>query len=320
MPTRARRRGPARRPARALVATRRQHVQHPAAQLGRIEHHRVGAVADDLLGQGVQVGVAHRHDLEPGRQPDLTGLVCLGASGSFRRPATTAQGRALARPDGDRGRAVGFAGSQRAGQGPQIEVLGHLVGTDLGEPTRLVGDPGQLEHPGGLPVGVEADHVPAALRGRHAPRFEGAPLAAPVGEGDPDAIEHRRPQGLERLLARLDRGFEGGELGGVRLDAGRPQLGQRALGGLGHAGVLPDPGGDPHHGRLVGIELDRRQLELRRLDPVARLVVEEGVERTDLDRDAERAQLVLVPLEGALERGVGQIVVALDRLADLALG
>jgi hypothetical protein len=84
--------------------------------------------------------------------------------------------------------------------------------------------------------------------------------------------------------------------------------------------VLPDPGGDPDHRGLLGVQVDRGELELAGPDPVARLVVEEGIEATHLDRHAEGAELVLVPFEGPLEGGVTQVVVALDRLADAALG
>src|SRR4029079_7133246 len=62
-----------------------------------------------------------------------------------------------------------------------------------------------------------------------------------------------------------------------------------------------------------------RQLELRRQDPVAGLVVEQRVEAADLDRHAERPELVLVPLERTLERAVAQVVIPLDRLPDPAL-
>ena len=115
-------------------------------------------------------------------------------------------------------------------------------------------------------------------------------------------------------------GSSAAELGGVRLDPGGPELGQRAHRRLGHAGVLPDPGGDPDHRGLLGVEVDRGQLELAGPDPVAGLVVEEGVEAAHLDRHPESAELVLVPLEGPLEGGVAEVVVALDRLADPALG
>src|SRR5690606_26091472 len=74
------------------------------------------------------------------------------------------------------------------------------------------------------------------------------------------------------------------------------------------------------HGRLVRGQVDRRQLELRRPDPVPRLVVEQRVVAADLDRHPERPQLVLVPFEGPLERRVAQPVVRLDRLPDLPLG
>ena len=55
-------------------------------------------------------------------------------------------------------------------------------------------------------------------------------------------------------------------------------------------------------------------------DPVARFVVEEGVEAADLDRHPERAKFILVALEGALECSVAEMVIALDRLPDPALG
>ena len=46
----------------------------------------------------------------------------------------------------------------------------------------------------------------------------------------------------------------------------------------------------------------------RRQDPIPGLVIKERVEAADLDRHPQRPQLVLVAFEGALERGVAEIV------------
>ena len=75
-----------------------------------------------------------------------------------------------------------------------------------------------------------------------------------------------------------------------------------------------------HDRGFLRVEVDRRQGELRGQDPVARFVVEEGVEAADLDGHPERAKFILVTLEGALECRVAEMVIALDRFPDPALG
>ena len=113
---------PARHPVHAL-GDRSQHLQHPLAQLGRIEHDGVGAVADDLLGHRAEVGEADRQGLEarPAAAP-------CRPHASSRSVSAAAERRTLARR-GRRPVPSGSApGSQRAGQRAQVEVLGHLVG------------------------------------------------------------------------------------------------------------------------------------------------------------------------------------------------
>jgi hypothetical protein len=84
--------------------------------------------------------------------------------------------------------------------------------------------------------------------------------------------------------------------------------------------VLPDPGGETDHGRLLGLEVDVGELERRPLDAVAGLVLERPVDVPHLDRDAQRAELFLVALEHLLERlDVGRLAVALDDLAEPGL-
>ena len=97
-------------------------------------------------------------------------------------------------------------------------------------------------------------------------------------------------------------------------------LAECASGGLGHARVLPDSRCYTYHSGFLRVEIDRRQGEFRGQDPVARFVVEEGVEAADLDGHPKRAEFILVALEGALECSVAEMVVALDRLPDPALG
>ena len=103
-------------------------------------------------------------------------------------------------------------------------------------------------------------------------------------------------------------------------DPARAQLDQRVGGLPGQSGVLPDPGGQADHGGLVGLQGDLGQLEGPAADPVAGLVVEQRLVAADLDRDADLAQLLLVPLEHLLERVRRLVAVAVDDLADAVLG
>ncbi len=128
-----------------------------------------------------------------------------------------------------------------------------------------------------------------------------------------------RPDAGEGRFAGADRRREAGEPARVGVDAGGAQLGERGDGLLGLRCRLPDGGGQPEGSGLGGVELDRRQLEVLAPHAVADLVGEQRVVAAGLHRHPHHPQLVLVPLEGALEGCVGEVVVALDDLADLAL-
>ena len=126
--------------------------------------------------------------------------------------------------------------------------------------------------------------------------------------------------GVERRLVGHEAWLHDVERLTVDREARRLELEQRLRGGVGEPGVLPDPCREADHRSLVGLELDLGQLEGVALDPVADLVVEVGVEVADLDRDSERAELVLVALEHLLERLVGPAAVVVDHVADPVLG
>jgi hypothetical protein len=164
--------------------------------------------------------------------------------------------------------------------------------------------------------------VPAAGVAHHAPGLEppGRGLAAgplvvelhdlPITGGLPEHVEGRLV-GAEPRTDHVERPD-------VDRDPGRRQLADRAAGRLREPGVLPDLGGEAHDLGLVAGQLDLRQLGLVGPDPVAGLVVEVGVELADLDRDSERAEVVLVALEHPLERLVRRVGV--EQLADPLLG
>ena len=83
--------------------------------------------------------------------------------------------------------------------------------------------------------------------------------------------------------------------------------------------MLPDPRGQAHDGSLICLETDLGEFETGPADAVADLVVEGLLDGSQLDRDTEDAQLLLVPVEHPVEGLVTEIVVALDRLPDLRL-
>ena len=79
---------------------------------------------------------------------------------------------------------------------------------------------------------------------------------------------------------------------------GGAQLLQRAAGGAGEPGLLPDLGGEAQGGGLLGVQGDRRQPVAVAAGEVADVAVE-ALHR--LDDQAELAQIVLVPLEHPVE-------------------
>jgi hypothetical protein len=74
------------------------------------------------------------------------------------------------------------------------------------------------------------------------------------------------------------------------------------------------------YGDLVRLQVQVGELEGVPGDPVALLVVEVLVDAAELERDAQVAQLGLVPLEHLLEGLVLGALVALDDVADAFLG
>jgi hypothetical protein len=130
---------------------------------------------------------------------------------------------------------------------------------------------------------------------------------APIAELDRAPLLGRLPEHVERRLVGREPRLGDVERRDVERDPERGQLAHRLGGRLGQPGVLPDAGGQPDDGGLVGLQGDVRQREAVRADPVAGLVVEERVHVAHLDRDAQAAQLLLVALEHLLEplaRGV----------------
>jgi len=103
-----------------------------------------------------------------------------------------------------------------------------------------------------------------------------------------------------------------------RIDAGGAQLQQRTGGGAGQFGPPPDPGGQAEHGGLVGFQPQFRQLVSLLPDPVAGVVVKRMVDAC-LQRHAEIAEILLVPLEHPLEQLV-LLGIARHGLTDLLGG
>src|SRR5690606_23250566 len=109
--------------------------------------------------------------------------------------------------------------------------------------------------------------VPAAPPVEDAPRLEGARLRtagawATVVERDDGSRAHRAPQRLERRLTGGEAGFEDRQRGGVDVGTVSGELEDGVGRCLGEARVLPDAGRQTEHGRLLGGEPQRRQLEL----------------------------------------------------------
>ena len=167
--------------------------------------------------------------------------------------------------------------------------------TTPGAPTRRASPDhaGQAEDPLLVAVGVEPDDVPAAGVADHAPGLEVARRAARRVAGalvvELDRLAGLRgvPEHVERRLVGAQPRLDEVEGRDVDLDAGGGQLADGVGGRLGEPGVLPDPGGQPDHGRLVGGQPDVGQREVVGRDAVAGLVVEERVDAADLDRHAE---------------------------------
>jgi hypothetical protein len=169
--------------------------------------------------------------------------------------------------------------------------------------------------------------VPPPGAADDAPRLEAA-LAGllprpPVVEGDDAPLLGGVPEGVEGGLLGAQARRHQVQPGRVDLDALGGELAHRLGRTTREGGLLPRAGRDPEHGRLVGLEADLRERRGVGGDPVAGLVVEEGVQRADLDHDPELAQVVLVALEGLLERLVALGVVGVLRVVgppDVLLG
>ncbi len=212
-----------------------------------------------------------------------------------------------------------------AEHGVGLEV-GDLEGAGRSGDAHAGLDAGHAEHPGRLPVAVEAHEVPAAVAGGDAPRFDvpdehGPVVGGAVAERD-DAAGldgfHEGPVGVtDGTHGRREPGQRVGRrvarTRGPQLDHGARDVGLQRL-------VLPELGGQGQHAELGGREVDRRQRVGVLVDAVAELVgVPAGADGHH--GDAEGAQHVLVPLEHPLERLVaGRVGVAGHGGAHLLLG
>lgn len=115
--------------------------------------------------------------------------------------------------------------------------------------------------------------------------------------------------------------FEGGVPGegvGVVGEPGRAQLVERAAGGAGQPGLLPDLGREAEGCGLLGVEGERREAVGVAAGVVADLAVDVV---HGLDDQSELAQVVLVPLEHAVEGVVvARFEVRLDGAPELSFG
>ena len=103
----------------------------------------------------------------------------------------------------------------------------------------------------------------------------------------------------------------------VALDACGLELAQRLGGGTGQRGVRPGAAGEAEDGQLVRLEVEVGQGVVALVDAVADLVVPGAADVLGGQRDAELAQLVLVPLEHPVEGLVaGRLAVLRDDAAD----
>jgi hypothetical protein len=184
---------------------------------------------------------------------------------------------------------------------------------------------GTVTLPGG-PQNFTGPAVPV----HHAPGLELAPLRIaparrPIAERHRPAIPDRFPQRHEGRLRRAEPRLDAvpGQplvrlVRAGRVDAGRPEFQQRTRCGAGQLGSPPDPGGQAEHGGLVRLEPELGQLVGLLPDPVAEILVERMVDAC-LQRDAEIAEIFLIPLEHPLEQVIG-LRITRNRLPDLLRG
>ena len=168
-------------------------------------------------------------------------------------------------------------------------------------------DAGQPERARRRPVAVVADQVPAAPPGHHAPRLHRAPrdlarrAAPPVVERAPRARPAPRPAAA-RTPARppRTRGCARPRSSSTSTPAAR-SFTNAPVRGAGQLRRLPQPRGQRHGGRLVGLEVDLAELVVLAGDAVAVGGVESRAAPA-LQRHAQLAQLGLVALEHPEER------------------
>src|SRR5690606_2347318 len=148
--------------------------------------------------------------------------------------------------------------------------------------------------------------VPPAVPRRETPRLHptGARLAGPTAAVDEwdgalpdDGVLHR----VERRLAGAEARLDADERAAVALHARRLDLAQRLRRPAGERRVRPGAAGQAEHRQLVRLELDVGEGVLALVDAVAHLVVPHAADVLGDERDAELAQLVLVPLEHPVE-------------------
>ena len=285
-----------------------QPSDHGLGEVGRRDRHDLRAVARHLVGQPVDVAEVHLDRRPPVagdavRDPFAPARVGRDPGAAPQRVATPVADPQRRHP---RRRRRDLGGVDHH---PGVVVLGDVVGAG-----RTAGgdggvDPSHPEHPSGAPVEVVAGEVPAPVPLGQPPRLEVPRTALRVGlavpEGHRAPVTHRPAERLERLLRGADHRLDADERGVVHGDAGGAQLAQGARCRAGQAGPRPGARGEGQGRHLVRLERDLRQRILALVDPVAELVVEDGVDHGGHERDAELAQLVLVALEHPVEGLVG---------------
>ena len=280
---------------------------------GGDDHDDVGAVAEHLVHERLACPVRRVQPVPAGRRL---------RTGSLGGRRVSAQRRARALADEHLGGAVGGRlRRQRGGDRPQVGALGHLE--RAGCP--VVGDhtdhPGEPEDPRRVPIHVVAHDVPAATEGDHPPRPQ---VTRAVAGARWRCGSRSAPGSLVRVASQSGSkaGSSAVSCGCTTSSAVRSTLTPAAF-SLTRASEVAAARPACCHTRAarpitaasVGGEVDLRQLEGGPLDPVAGLVLEGPVDVPDLDRDAEGAQLLLVPLEHLLERVVADLAVCRRRRA-----
>ena len=266
-------------------------------QRGRVEHRDVRAVARQPAGDRVEA---------PQLELDL--LARAGPRTGAARPTRPRRRNPYARPSATHTRAVPTTGGgldPAAHHGQQVDVGRHRHHARRADRPHRPDDPRHPERARRRPVAVVPDHVPAAPPGHHAPRLHRAPRDL-ARRAAPAVVERDRAPGLHGGQQRPERGLATAHprlrpaLVLVDLDTRRAELHQRAVRGPGQLRRLPQPRGERHGGRLVGLQVDLAELVVLAGDAVA----VGGVDRVPpaLQRHAELAQLGLVALEHPEER------------------